>query len=422
MTRDRLNHRPLFVEALEDRTVLNATVALVGGGQHLKIVGDDAAESVCIVQNDATDTLTVTCGINNPYSLAPAQVQTFRSSDIKKITINLGGGDDRLIYTLESDTFDFAKQIKVDLGAGNDLAKFIFAGEGIQQAIPLPNGDGGPGADDQGQGIGAEQPGLSEGEPIDAIFIGNLGPAVQVGGGVGGQGVDGQDVGGGLIDQNADATLLWTISGWKQIRAALDIDVSAGKGDDTVVAKFGSVDARGSVNYKVAFGEGNDVGDVQLFGEIAGSMAITHQGNKGADQLSVEGMGGNSVAEGGILGLKQYGGKGNDAISFNYAGLVRGLLEATSRGKAGDDTISHSLNIDYRSTGQIRSHVFGDGGLDTLTNDMHVDLPVLPPILPLFCFAPVDLAGTLDGGDGLDLGQATSNVTVSSVENFSLLM
>src|SRR5262245_41218253 len=87
------------LEALEDRccpTAVNFNYGL------LMITGDGNANDVSIVQNDNTNTLTVFYDFqlgNSKFTL----LQTFASSDVKLISVNLGGGDDHFSHMMQSD-------------------------------------------------------------------------------------------------------------------------------------------------------------------------------------------------------------------------------------------------------------------------------------------------------------------------------
>jgi hypothetical protein len=107
----------LGLEALEDRCC-PTTVNFINGT--LLIVGDSNANNVNIVQNDNTNTLTVSYDFQIAGSTLTLS-QAFASSDVKVISVNLGGGDDHFSHWVQSD-FLYAKTILGNLGSGNDQA------------------------------------------------------------------------------------------------------------------------------------------------------------------------------------------------------------------------------------------------------------------------------------------------------------
>jgi hypothetical protein len=57
--------------------------------------------------------------------------QTFTSSAIKNVKINLLGGNDNLVYKLTGGSdFQFAKTIQAQMGAGNDTSALLFSTDG----------------------------------------------------------------------------------------------------------------------------------------------------------------------------------------------------------------------------------------------------------------------------------------------------
>src|SRR5262245_31224530 len=105
------------LEALESRTC-PTTVRLIG--DTLRILGDQAANNVRIVQNLDNDTIKVT------YDRAGGmKTQTFAATQIVALNVNLKGGDDHLQYKMQT-KLDQQLSLKIDLGTGKDDARLNF--------------------------------------------------------------------------------------------------------------------------------------------------------------------------------------------------------------------------------------------------------------------------------------------------------
>src|SRR5437879_6247428 len=95
--------RPLL-ETLEDRQCLRATMMNVTvQGHALKITGNDEWNFVQVIQDDTNDSIQVVYGQlphNATLAALVVNTKTFKSSDINRITVDLGKGNDNFEYTL----------------------------------------------------------------------------------------------------------------------------------------------------------------------------------------------------------------------------------------------------------------------------------------------------------------------------------
>jgi hypothetical protein len=96
----------------------------------LRIIESDAADSVAIVQNDRVRALTVTSlGAHGATS-----EQRFSSNLVSRVIVQMGDGADLLEYRTTHDVF-FAKDLQVDLGAGDDKSFPNFAARSMQHML-----------------------------------------------------------------------------------------------------------------------------------------------------------------------------------------------------------------------------------------------------------------------------------------------
>jgi hypothetical protein len=113
------NRTLLRLECLEERRCLSAVAGLDAGT--LTITGDGGADDVRIVHNDTANQIQV---------IHDGVTDTFTSSAVNQIVVNLRGGDDVLTEELEQGTNFFrAKDVSVNLGRGDDTLMFDLAGD-----------------------------------------------------------------------------------------------------------------------------------------------------------------------------------------------------------------------------------------------------------------------------------------------------
>jgi len=181
----------------------------------------------------------------------------------------------------------------------------------------------------------------------------------------------------------------------------LKVDFTGHAGDDTLATMFGPITGS-HVDFRSNLGKGTDTFDGTLLGNITGDSAVRFlvQGGKGADTLGFHADTTN-IDAGAKLDVNLLGGKGNDAINVDYAGVLNGKLRLNASGGKGDDMITATATLNAGSTGELRGAVRGGSGHDTLT------------------FNVIDNSGGtaevdafVDGGPGKDTITNTPNVKV----------
>jgi hypothetical protein len=168
----------------------------------------------------------------------------------------------------------------------------------------------------------------------------------------------------------------------------------------------------GNVRKVVAdLGNGNDTFMARVHGNIndPARLTISASGGNGDDQLSLDAVGAN-VNDGGSFSVTFNGGNGKDNLLMDYSGLLIGKAAFTANGGNGKDVVTGNLNAEsytlnetgesWLSTGKLAAHFRGDNAVDAMT--LHVtgtdDL--------------TSLVARLNGGNGKDTFDATSNVTI----------
>lgn len=342
-------------EALEDRHLLAITTQLLDGGATLRIVGDSTSESVVIAQDDYHNTITVSWSNSSPVlnTDLPQPVQTFQSSSITKVVVELNGGNDQLQYHLSSDSLDWIKTINVDLGSGNDTAFFDFGGllYNIMDGVVIP------------------PVGLLGGE--DPIPPYDPEPA--------------------------------------NLNVNLRIDVNGGNGNDTVDAIFGNVNSK--LSYRLNGGAGQDSLSSTLAGHVnTGRVAnFDLSGGDGKDTLYTY-LGQEGVAQGGNISVFQRGGNGDDIMSVQgYNTVIHGRVAIRQFGGNGNDTIESTVVAHWISEGRVVSTVTGENGNDRVV--MRLKRDPLPPYVDLF--RPLEnflVSAIAHGGSGRNQAWLTPNV------------
>ncbi|MFO0814551.1 MAG: hypothetical protein U0796_15125 [Gemmatales bacterium] len=345
------------LEALEDRQLLAITTQLLDGGATLRLVGDAQQEVVYITQDDASDNLMVNwfrMG-SEPVGDLPQPIQSFNSSKISKIVIELRGGNDQLHFVLGSDQLLWAKNISVDMGTGDDSVFIDMGGllvttqEG-DASIPKPTGH------------------LGDDVVIDPI-----------------------------------------IPDPSELEAPVRIDVKAGAGNDTVDAVFGNVHA--NLVYRVDGGIGNDQLSAAQAGRIYEGSAVLFEltGGEGNDHLS-NSLGQDGIARGGQLSILQRGGNGQDVLQMeSYGSSIQGRLMINQFGGNGNDTIASTVLAHWGSEGSLAARVYGENGNDQLT--VKLKREALPPNIDLFrAIQEFPIAAVANGGMGRNQAWITPNV------------
>lgn len=279
MARTRLRLTPL-----ESRECPSVAVATYDSGSTVRISGDAAADHVTVSQNDATDTLTVSWGSGS---------QTFRSSTVKMILIDLKGGDDTLQYVVQGDRFTNSKDIRVDLGQGNDSANFDFTGN--QNQIHLRA---------------------------------DLRAIVQAG-----DGNDSVQANFGTIENRAKVTFRTYLGAGddsaslamhgaliEQSRTSIDLEGGTGNDRLSVNAQDVAIATQSDLNIWQTGGDGNDRMEVAYSGALQGSLMTRIDAGNGNDVVDVEYV--VDYLSTGTASAGLVGGLGNDEIRL---GMWRGL-------------------------------------------------------------------------------------------------
>src|SRR5262249_25020388 len=110
----------------------------------------------------------------------------------------------------------------------------------------------------------------------------------------------------------------------------------------------------------------------------------------------------------GSLFAEMRGGAGNDVIAANYRGENDGSLTILALGEGGNDQLFGSVNLDAGSSQQGFNLVRFLGGQadDFLWLVVHKQSAL----------DPTNFGASIEGGDGLDRGVRTANVSASSIE------
>ena len=275
-------------------------------GHTLNIVGDASANQVTVVFRD---------GVNDLEVHADGAVGHFSSMQVKKLNINLKGGDDSLIMQLgafgdsSAALFD-AKTVAINLGDGNDSMQMWFGGLDMPSRVISANlnisVNGGAGNDDVTGNFGEMQHGtlnfaVNLGAGDDRAFAGlwgNIDTGAKVKfnlqGGVGN-----------------DTLNTWETynTGYDSVNIAagalLDINVNGGVGNDQLNMTYGG-SVQGKLKIRQNGGDGNDQvkGDIHLQAGSTGAMDAVYSGGSGWDGLHMDnGAGKRDARPDGGLGL-----------------------------------------------------------------------------------------------------------------------
>ena len=324
--------RPVL-ESLEERACPAISVTTADAGHTLLITGDNAANFVQIRQDDSVDRLSIdTSNFNDPGIY---QHYEFESSDITKITVQLGHGNDVLTYALGGGSdFEHAKNIGVNVGTGDDFVDFNFQYNGVSD---------------------------------DAIIYADLAL------GVIGEGAFGPsykpyallpnrtDVHVDLGDiDDANVTLFTHLGAGNDHLEVLANDL---RGDSTltiqslaneVVPVYAYVpyrQANGTYAYTMVMSylpiDGNDTYNFELTGEIDSDAQLT---------------------------LVQLGGGGNDIFNYEYSGNLDGTLSLNVNAGSGSDTASVWFDFNEESEGILEGSLNLGTGIGDVS-DVSIDAP-----------------------------------------------
>lgn len=153
------------------------------------------------------------------------------------------------------------------------------------------------------------------------------------------------------------------------VNANLGLTVLGGGGNDRVTAQFGRFD-RSNLNCRADLGNGNDTFDATLRGAFVNRSRANFNvsGGLGNDTVAFHA---NATAIDvdalSSLYFRVFGAQGQDNISLDYAGQVRGKLNVQVSGDRDVDTLNANVTLNSGSTGQLDAMVRGGHGTDVMS-------------------------------------------------------
>ncbi len=153
------------------------------------------------------------------------------------------------------------------------------------------------------------------------------------------------------------------------------IDVIAGDGDDSLQARFGTVD--GPLAVTASMGSGNDRATMELVGDIREAATFRLFGDGGNDDLellatrSYTNRRGAWLDPGSVLNVHLSGGAGDDSLYFDYRGILGGQISLQVSGEAGEDRAWASLSLQAGSGGSLHARVWDGDSDDWFTVRLH---------------------------------------------------
>ncbi|MCY2978475.1 MAG: alpha/beta fold hydrolase [Planctomycetota bacterium] len=317
----RVTRRPLRLEPLEHRQLMaGLTMNLDLASKTLTINGTATSDSIAIVQNDASNKLSInaTSGRDAPNA------RTFPSNMVNRLFVQLGAGDDQFTFQTKGDAWN-RKEMQLDLGEGDDTVKVGWAED---RSVAFSN--------------------------LSIVVTGGAGSDA-FGARVGRAGFD----------------------------VATTINADMGSGDDGfVVQALNPGLALSRLTIAAVGGDGDD--QLQFFGsELIASRATTNlrfDGQAGDDLLEFFNQG----RIDGQLTETLIGGDGNDSIStaaVDSNGLGRYSLNA--EGNAGDDAFAVDIRSANGKAVFARSVVNGGEGTDTANTPRDTTLQRIEVSMPI---------------------------------------
>ncbi len=358
----RTGFRPNF-DALEAREVPAVSIYAMDGGATLRIIGSRDWDEVRITQDDTNDTLEIySCVLpkSEVASIASVGTQTFQSSKVRQIIVDLGIGNDAFHYQLATGTdMLFDKQFTVNMGSGDDLVRIDTANPSQIDDTLLPPTSANN--DDQFwylaagsrsmNAAAAELPPICYAPQVHSTINANLRFTIDTS-----TGNDRVDIIAGELAPSKFVRLITNL----------------GTGDDsfTLTGDY-DLGSRASFYSEVNGGQGNDFIDASFRGYIA-------------DQA--------------LVNLLLNGNEGNDYLSAGFFGEVDGRFFVRQQGGAGNDELQLNSDISYESAGQVKVQLDGGDGDDSLTySALGYDAPSLANVL-------------IDGGTGYNIGKLSRDV------------
>jgi hypothetical protein len=310
------------LENLESRWCPAVTLGLQDGGQTLVITGDNAANILQIIQNDNANTLTV--------QVTGGPSQTFTSSAIKNVKINLLGGNDNLVYKLGGGSdFQFAKTIQAQMGSGDDTSAFLFAADGQSNLAEIRAALNVSVQETFGNDRTEIELGTVDDVPVNVqtrMAFGDDLVTVRLFGDL----QDDAAVKLDLVDVNGILGLPQFKGGNDQysVKAGFDVDIDENALLDIVMTTF----------------DGNDRLDLDYEGELDGRLRAVLNAGAGTDDLKVKLEADNGSD--GTVDVKLLGAAGNDKLNFQLVvDNDVAILNALADGGSGTDVGTVSPNV-----------------------------------------------------------------------------
>jgi hypothetical protein len=298
----RLPAAQLRVEPLDGRDCPSVTV--IPGPGAVTVIGDAAADTVVIVQDDAANRLTV------QYNSAagPASV-TFPSLPINRVNAFLQGGEDRLDYRLVSDLLA-PKVFTNFLGAGDDRATYDVGVRNprVIRASLVVDVYG-----EAGRDMVQAEFGAVSAAPVQ--FVASM----------------------GTESDYCSASLRGVMVGGARGR----FDLRGEAGSDTL--KFANVNSTwppSRLDVLMTGGDGDDVLAMFIDGTMSGAYRLHLDGGAGQDYVDADVTA--RFGSTGSLDLNVRGGDDDDQMRTRFINLAPGplnVLQAVMDGGAGTDTV-----------------------------------------------------------------------------------
>lgn len=300
------------LESLEDRQCLSTMLEVTNQGHNLKITGNDEWNFVQITQDDVNNTLKIVYGQlpnANTVSALVVNTQVYQSSQINRISVALGLGNDNFEYTLASGTdLLFAKDLVIDTGEGDDSVTVNTAN--LDLACTTSN-----------------------------ILM----PEINAANGV--ATADGQWLTLAALQGSGSSSVI------PVIRSGFNVTVNTGNGNDCTCVSLGDVASGIKVNVNVDMSSGNDQFWACNYGKV-GTGAVVNLGvNGGAgDDTLCLGTYGDVL---GTLNLSAKGGTGEDTFVADVQGLQNGKTLLAIDTGAGTDSVTILQALSSLSTGSF---------------------------------------------------------------------
>ena len=418
------------IESLEQRIVPSVTMTQLdldsdGSADDLRIVGGNESTKIKITDEGVGQgSMLLDLDINGDGDFADVgdlQVLLFVVDDTRVIDLQLGGGNDQVVYALSDSLLNSTRRLIVDLGKGNDEFSLLGAnhliGNGSLLDIDLLAGAG-------NDLMTVDMPSVLNSTFLIDANMGDGNDRVEMSARLGS---------GTVIDNDASVGLSFELGkGKNSVQASMDLDVGVstkadvdldilgGTGIDEVVISTtgdignGTLSSTFVVNAELS--GGNDVFDYRMSKldlNANSELWVRGSGGSGNDRLGVTDSLHRVINVKGFARFDLIGGAGNDQLHSRLAAedgqlLLQGALRVNIDGQDGIDTIEALLNVAAASTGLYSLVAQGGAGKDAFLLGLETNGASLT----------LGLDGTLviDGGQGIDKLQTTVPQTLVEVQ------